>query len=49
VYDFGRDVFPGLLAEGMQVAGYVIEDFLIDIGLPEKYEEANQVVLSMAR
>lgn len=49
VYDFGHDVFPGLLAEGVQVAGYVIEDLLIDIGLPEKYEEANQIILSMTR
>ncbi|MCL4295938.1 MAG: nucleotidyltransferase family protein [Anaerolineae bacterium] len=47
VYDFGHDVFPGLLAEGVQVAGYVIEDLLIDIGLPEKYEEADQIVSSM--
>jgi NDP-sugar pyrophosphorylase family protein len=49
VYDFGHDVFPGLLAEGVRVAGYVIEDLLIDIGLPEKYEEANQIILNMAR
>lgn len=45
VYDFGHDVFPGLLADGIQVAGYVIEDLLIDIGLPEKYEEANRIML----
>jgi NDP-sugar pyrophosphorylase family protein len=49
VYDFGHDVFPGLLAEGVRVAGYVIEDLLIDIGLPEKYEEANRIILNMAR
>lgn len=49
VYDFGHDVFPGLLAEGIRVAGYVIEDLLIDIGLPEKYAEANRLVMSMAR
>jgi mannose-1-phosphate guanylyltransferase/phosphomannomutase len=49
VYDFGHDVFPGLLAEGVQVAGYVIEDTLIDIGLPEKYEEANRMILNLAR
>lgn len=49
VYDFGHDVFPNLLAEGRPIAGYVIEDLLIDIGLPEKYEEANQLVLSMTR
>lgn len=49
VYDFGHDVFPNMLAEGLPIAGYVIEDLLIDIGLPEKYQEANQLVLSMAR
>ncbi|NJN95050.1 MAG: nucleotidyltransferase family protein [Anaerolineales bacterium] len=48
VYDFGLDVFPGLLRDGIRVAGYVIEDLLIDIGLPEKYEEANRIVASMA-
>lgn len=48
VYDFGHDVFPGLLAEGVQVAGYVIEDLLIDIGLPEKYKEANRIVSTLA-
>ncbi len=41
VWDFGRNVFPDLLANGIQVAGYIINDPLIDIGLPEKYEEAN--------
>ena len=46
--DFGHDVFPGLLAEGVQVAGYVIEDILIDIGLWEKYEEANRIMLNLA-
>ncbi len=43
VYDFGHDVFPKMLAEGIWIAGYVIEDTLIDIGLPEKYAEANRV------
>jgi NDP-sugar pyrophosphorylase family protein len=42
-YDFGNDVFPKMLAEGARIAGYVIEDTLIDIGLPEKYAEANRV------
>lgn len=48
VYDFGHDVFPALLAEGIPVAGYIINDLLIDIGLPEKYEEANKIALSKA-
>jgi mannose-1-phosphate guanylyltransferase/phosphomannomutase len=43
VWDFGHDVFPDMLAEGTQVAGYVIEDTLIDIGLPEKYKQANRI------
>lgn len=46
-YDFGHDVFPGMLTDGIQIAGYVIEDLLIDIGLPEKYEEANRIALEM--
>lgn len=43
VWDFGHGVFPAMLAEGIQVAGYVIEDILIDIGLPEKYQQANRI------
>jgi mannose-1-phosphate guanylyltransferase/phosphomannomutase len=46
-YDFGHDVFPAMLAEGEQVKGYIIEDWLIDIGLPEKYEEADRIVSAM--
>ena len=42
-FDFGHDLFPGMLAEDVKVAGYVINDVLIDIGLPEKYEEANRL------
>jgi mannose-1-phosphate guanylyltransferase/phosphomannomutase len=48
-YDFGNDVFPNLLAEGTKIAGYVLQDRLIDIGLPEKYEEANQLMLNLVR
>ena len=43
VCDFGNDVFPKMLAEGTRIAGYVIEGTLIDIGLPEKYMEANHI------
>ena len=39
--------YRNLLAKGIQVAGYVIEDLLIDIGLPEKYEKANRIVSTM--
>jgi NDP-sugar pyrophosphorylase family protein len=43
VYDFGHDLFPAMLTDGVQIAGYIIEDLLIDIGLPEQYEEANRI------
>ena len=42
-WDFGHDVFPAMLADGMQVAGHIIEDPVIDIGLPEKYEQADRL------
>lgn len=47
VYDFGHDVFPDMLAEGTQIAGHIIDDVLIDIGLPEKYDEANRLAPTM--
>ncbi len=47
MYDFGHDVFPGMLRESIRIAGYVIEDLLIDIGLPEKYEAANRIALEI--
>ena len=43
VWDFGHDVFPAMLAEGMHLAGYIIQDPLIDIGLPEKYQLADRL------
>jgi NDP-sugar pyrophosphorylase family protein len=46
-HDFGHDVFPDMLAGGEQIKGFVIEDWLIDIGLPEKYEEADRIVSAM--
>ncbi len=42
-YDFGRDLFPRLLAEGMNVWGYPIHDLLIDIGTPAKYQEVQRL------
>jgi mannose-1-phosphate guanylyltransferase/phosphomannomutase len=48
VYDFGHNVFPRMLADGVPMLGYVIEDQLIDIGLPEKYEEAIRMASAKA-
>jgi NDP-sugar pyrophosphorylase family protein len=41
--DFGFDVFPSLLRQGMPLYGYKLraEDYLIDIGSMEKYRQAN--------
>jgi len=35
--DFGYDVLPNLLSK---MAGYIIEEYIIDIGLPENYQKA---------
>ena len=42
--DFGLHVFPMLLATGMSIYGWVIPDdtYLLDIGSPEKYAQANR-------
>jgi NDP-sugar pyrophosphorylase family protein len=42
-WDFGHDVFPALLAAATRVAGYIIKDSLLDIGLPEKYQQADRL------
>ena len=41
--DFGQHVFPQMLALGMPIHGYVIQDLLIDIGTPSNYERAQRV------
>jgi len=39
--DFGKDVFPAMLAAGAPMYGYAIGDCLIDIGSPEKLARAD--------
>jgi NDP-sugar pyrophosphorylase family protein len=48
-YDFGHDVFPDILAHQEEISGYILTDTVIDIGLPEKYKAANQLVSSLAQ
>jgi mannose-1-phosphate guanylyltransferase len=36
-FDFGRDLFPTLLDLNLPILGFPIQEFLIDIGTPEKY------------
>lgn len=40
VCDFGRDVFPALLAAGEPLYGHVLDGYVMDIGSPQKYERA---------
>lgn len=49
-YDFGHHVLPGLLAAGEQVCGLQIspDEYLIDIGSPEKYARAQREWPSLA-
>ena len=44
VYDFGHDLLPHLLAIGKPMIGVPLADdeYLIDIGTPEKYQRAQQ-------
>jgi len=43
-YDFGHDLFPRLLREAVPMYGYPIaqDEYLIDIGTPEKYQRAQR-------
>ena len=43
-YDFGLHLFPALLAQGVSMYGWAIPDgtYLLDIGSPEKYAQANR-------
>jgi NDP-sugar pyrophosphorylase family protein len=45
--DFGHDVLPRLLSQGMPVYGYKLreQDYLLDIGTPERYTKANRDAL----
>ena len=46
--DFGRDVFPGMLAAGQAIIGYPIAEPLIDIGTPENYQKAQRLASQRA-
>lgn len=44
VYDFGKGLFPYLLREGIPLHGYLVREYLIDIGTKEKSKKANEDV-----
>lgn len=43
-FDFGHHLFPAMLADGESIYGWKIPDgtYLLDIGTPEKYEQAQR-------
>jgi mannose-1-phosphate guanylyltransferase/phosphomannomutase len=41
-FDFSKDLFPALLADGQLLCGYVAEGYWTDIGNLRQYQEANQ-------
>ncbi len=41
-YDFGRDIFPRLIAENMALYGYRLAGYLMDIGTMEALEKARR-------
>lgn len=44
LYDFGRDLFPALLAKGSAMYGYVITGYCLGIDTPDSYHEAVRLV-----
>lgn len=40
-YDFARDLFPRLLAEGVPMTGVVLDGYWCDIGTPRAYYQCN--------
>lgn len=41
-FDFGRDLFPSLLSQGVQLYAYPFSEYLVDIGSPQGYENAKR-------
>ncbi len=39
-YDFGRELFPAMIAEGCRVDGFIADGYWCDIGTPESYRRA---------
>lgn len=44
-YDFGKDLFPKLLAQDIPIFGYEIKGYFLDIGTPQAYQKAQKDLL----
>lgn len=47
-WSFERQLFPGLLAQGATVLGYIADAYWLDLGNPERYWQAHRDILSGA-
>jgi mannose-1-phosphate guanylyltransferase/phosphomannomutase len=41
-YDFGQDLFPALLSRGIAMYAHPFSEYLIDIGSPQNYKQAQR-------
>jgi histidinol-phosphate phosphatase family protein len=41
ILDFGRDIFPAMVAAGEKLLGYNSPEFIKDIGTPERYDKTS--------
>jgi len=48
-FDFGQDLFPRMLSEGLPIQGYRIRELLIDIGTPDNYQRAQHIATQRQR
>ncbi|WP_447974976.1 nucleotidyltransferase family protein [Nitrospira sp. Kam-Ns4a] len=46
VYDFGRNLFPFLLAQGRALRGYLIAGYCLGVDTPESYQRAIELIES---
>jgi D,D-heptose 1,7-bisphosphate phosphatase len=44
--DFGKDIFPAILAAGVDMFGYVSAEYIKDMGTPDRYEKVCGDVVS---
>jgi len=46
-YDFGQDLFPKLIKDGGEIYGYIMEEYLLDIGTIPAFHKAQKDIQSL--
>lgn len=44
--DFGKDIFPDCLKEGLNLYGYISSEYIKDMGTPDRYNKVNEDIKS---